>query len=367
MKLVSNTPCDITEYCGNLIVTYLSDDKKDVQPLLNSLKESGYEYIENEVGLETIIKGSYLSDKHDQLRICGRYILFVTENLQKPENRVLRNCIFYQIGYLTAKRPHSIILYAKNEGLKNAMAGTPHLKDLSANWVTESVKNNLASMNASQSAQQFSSVVMQNKFYTDDTLNRLTKDRIEYRRLVVTMDITEEDFKAAYDLYRSITTDLSLSEPEFINKIQSDMSCGARILSFGTENKLTTHLFPYAAEQVCKDTEDFPTNFSCAHVFRHDKDKRDDLKAMYTLEYILPIHKLLGVNFKLFIRAEKDEEREMYIEVLEALFRSNFKEKNDKHTRGNTLFFSLDFPNAEPFPFNHGLDIGDVADYLYPQ
>jgi hypothetical protein len=52
---------------------------------------------------------------------------------------------------------------------------------------------------------------------------------------------------------------------------------------------------------------------------------------------------------------------------LEALFRSNFKEKNDKHTRGNTLFFSLDFPNAEPFPFNHGLDIGDVADYLYPQ
>jgi len=357
MKLVSNTPVDITEYCGNLIITYLSEDKKEVQTLLDTLKKNGYEYIENEVGLQTVVKSAYLTNMQDQLNICGCYILYVSENLQKPENRVLRNSILYQIGYLEARRSHSVLLYVQEGIPKNAMANTP-IHNASGGSKPESILTALG-----PSDERFRTVIMQNTFYADEKLNILTRDRIEYRRMIVSMDITDEDFKTAYDQFRSLTNDLSMTEQEFINALQYNMTCGARLLSFGTENKLTTHLYPYTAEQKCRDTIDFPTNFACSHVYKYDKDKRDNIKGTYTLEYILPIHKLLGVNFKLFIRATND----MNIKILQALFLSNFKEKNDAHINGNTLYFSLDFPNAEEFPFNHDLNIGNLADYLYPQ
>ena len=75
MKLVSNTPVDITEYCGNLMVTYLSEDKSMAQPVLTALRENGYEYIENEIGMQTILKNGYLSGTQQLLNSCQHKIL----------------------------------------------------------------------------------------------------------------------------------------------------------------------------------------------------------------------------------------------------------------------------------------------------
>lgn len=361
MKLLSSTPFDITEYCGNLIVTYLSDDKQDVQPLLAFLKENGYAYVENEVGLQAIIKSAYLTNMHALLDNCGCYILFVSENLELPQNRVLRNSIFYQIGYLNSRRQDKdiVIPYLKNKSCMKVLKDSPIHND-SGDSTFDSIMRALGADD-----DRFRTLKKHNTFYADDRLNRLTQNRIAYRRLIVSMDITEEDFKAAYDKYRSTVNELSKTEQEFINDLHTNMSCGARILSFGTEDKLTTHLFPYAEEQKCLDTVEFPTTFSCSHVYKDDNDKRDNIKGVYTLEYILPIHKLLGVNFKLFVQAKEDTELD--VEVLEILFQSNFQDKHDKKVNGNNLYFSLDFPNAEPFPFDHSLGIGTIADFLYPQ
>ncbi len=357
MKLLSNTPFDITEYCGNLIVTYLSDDKAAVQPLLQFLQNNGYEYIENEIGLHTIIKSAYLTNIQPQLDTCGCYILFVSENLNLPENRVLRNSIFYQVGFLEARRQQIVVPYLKDDAAQSVLASTP-IQTASAIRSTEGILLALG-----PDDDRFRSVIIQNTFYADNELNILTRDRIEYRRAIVSMDITETDFRNAYDKFRSRTNDLSMTEQEFFNALQYHMSCGARILSFGTEDKLTTHLYPYTNEQKCLNTIDFPTNFSCSHVYKDDREKLDDLKGNYILEYILPIHKLLGVNFKLFIQAENS----MNVDILQMLFASNFSEENDVKIVGNRLYFSLALPNAEPFDFDRGLNIGQLADYLYPQ
>ncbi len=356
MKILSNTPFDITEYCGNLIVTYLSDDKNAVQPLLEFLQKNGYEYIENEVGLHTIIKNAYLSNIQQELSSCGCYLLYLSPSLDLPENRVLRNSVFYQVGFLEARRQQIVVPYMDPDK-KIDLSKTP----LQAADVIDSTQDVLEMLGPGDD--RFRSVIMQNNLYADEDLNILTRDRIEYRRLILTLDIYKNDFKNAYDTFRSRTNDLSMTEQEFFNALQYHMTCGVRVLSFGTEDKLTTHLSPYANEQKCLDTVDFPTNFVCSHMYKEDSNLGEDILGTYTLEFIIPIHKLLGVNFKPFIRAEKPLETD----ILQMLFATDFTQEHDVQTNGDGIYFSLCFPNATPSPFNSALNIGTVADYLYPQ
>ena len=77
----------------------------------------------------------------------------------------------------------------------------------------------------------------------------------------------------------------------------------------------------------------------------------------------MPIHNLLGVNFKTFIKAKSP----LNTDVLKTLFASNFSKQNDIVVNGNAMYFSLNFSHAEPFEFDSSLKIGKIADYLYPQ
>lgn len=355
MKLLDNVPFDITEYCGNLIVTYLSDDKESVQHLLTFLNQNGYEYVENEVGLHTVLKSAYLSGMQDHLNTCGCYILYLTDSFNAQENRVLKNNILYQIGFLEARREQIIVPYVE-QGANIDLSKSP-LQQANIIRSTSEVLDMLKG-----SGDRFRSVIMQNSFYADSKLNHLTKDRIEYRRMLIELDINKKDFKNAFAKYRAMVNELNMTEKEFVNALRDNLSCGARLLSFGTQERITTHLSPYLEEMRCVNTLDFPVSFSCAHIYKEDNGK-GDRKATYTLEVILPIHKLLGVNFKPFMRAKAP----LNTEVLKLLFASNFSKKNDAVVNGNTLYFSLDFPNAEPFDFDPALNIGKIADYLYPQ
>ena len=78
---------------------------------------------------------------------------------------------------------------------------------------------------------------------------------------------------------------------------------------------------------------------------------------------MLPIHRLFGVNFKPFLRTHGD----LTPDILKLLFASNFVEGTDPHISGDRLYFSLNFPNAKAYAFDHSLDIGEVGDYLFPQ
>ena len=355
MKLLDNVPFDITEYCGNLIVTYLSDDKEKVQFLLTFLNQNGYEYVENEVGLHTVLKSAYLSQMQSHLNECGCYILYLTDSFNAAENRVLKNNILYQIGFLEARREQIIVPYVE-PGANIDLSKSP-LQQANIIRSTGEVLDMLR-----HSGDRFRSVIMQNSFYAEPKLNYLTKDRIEYRRMLVELDISKKDFKNAFAKYRSAVGELNMTEKEFIDALRDNLSCGARLLSFGTQERITTHLSPYLEEMQCVNTLDFPVSFSCAHIYKEDNGK-GDRKGTYTLEIILPIHKLLGVNFKPFLRAKAP----LSTEILKLLFASNFSKKNDVAVVGSTLYFSLDFPNAEAFYFDPALGIGKIADYLYPQ
>ena len=299
MKLLKeNTPFDITEYCGNLIVTFLSADAENVQPLLNVLDKNGYEYIRNEIGFHTLLKNSYLSGIENNLNICGCYVLFLTDNFNNNEYRVLKNNIFYQIGYIEARKEQIIVPFVQ-KGANVNLAGTPVQQQNAISTFDELLKT----LNGND--ERFRSIIMQNSFYESDDLNYLTKDRIKYRKLYVSLDIAKKDLKNAMSKYGSIIGDPNLSEEDFINALRYNLTCGARVISFGTPSRLTTHLSPYADEIKCINTEDFPTSFKCSHRYKKysETGEKEERIAKYKLEIILPTHELLGVNFKSFIKA----------------------------------------------------------------
>ena len=365
MKLLENVPFDITEYCGNLIVTYLSDDRKIVEDLFLKLDSLGYEYIKNEVGRHTVMKNSYIDDIEESLSQCGCYLLYLPKSFDDERNRALRNNIWYQIGMLQARRP-GIVVPFMNPDSRTDLSHGPLQKTKVIDY-----DKIVSTFN-----ERFRSVIARNEYFEDDEMNEYTRDRINYRRLEISLDVTVEDFENAKEMfsYRNDTDDIT--DDEFIGILRDNMVCGARLLSFGNEGRLTTNLLPYSDEINTIYNKDYPESFSCKHVFVKDGKRKDGKMGEYKLEVILPIHKLLGVNFKTFVGVNKsDKDRGsnciLEIEMIEALFRSNFDENSDlvKIAERECLYFCIPVYDEEKFPIRPELEgkLGSYSDYLYPQ
>ncbi len=362
MKLLETVNFDITEYCGNLIVTYLSDDKPQVSEILRELDAKGYEYYLNEVGVHTVLKNSYVDDIQDKLSSCGCYLLFLSKNFDDKKNRALRNNIMFQVGVLESRRPGIVVPVVKG-GTKTSLAGTPmqslNIIDVGA----------IGALLTDKSRPQ----IARNEYYGDDAkpeelsknLNFYTKDRIEYRKLELSLDIAETDFEAALKLVRKKRS--NCTGEEFFDILRDEMTCGARLVSFGSKGRLTTNLVPYENEIKVAESKDYPESFTCRKVFVEDRKRTDGRLGEYKLEIILPIHKLLGVNFKCFVKGGPN----VSSEVLKQLFASNFEEKNDVAEKQNSkaVYFCIPLYEEEDFPVpdEYKNDIGSICDYLYPQ
>lgn len=353
MRLVSNAPFDVTEYCGHLIITYLSEDKDEVAGFLDELRCKGYHYVENAIDLHTILNTTRVADMEENLEDCGCYVLCLTSRFQVPSRRALRNHIWYQIGLLEARHPGSVVPYkapkTPNIDLSGEPLQRPHIIDEVGDL--EKIFDG-----------RFHSTLAKCDFYEDPELNRTVRRRLGYTKMEVALEITQTAFDAALEELNSRGAEYN--KEDFLRILRDNLTCGARLIGFGSEERLNTHLLPYRAEMHTVTDMDYPVNFSCKHVFKPEKEK-GELLGEYWLEIILPIHRLLGVNFKCYIQGNQN----LSHEVLEKLFAPNFPPKNDLKIAdtGDKLYFSLDFPNRESFKVPKELGIGNQADYLFPQ
>ena len=133
-----------------------------------------------------------------------------------------------------------------------------------------------------------------------------------------------------------------------------------------------------------------PENFKCRHVFSKYNNPIDGKIGEYRMELILPIHNLLGVNFKPFIKVEANNKYGVKIAHVMQLFASNFGkkenallsrtddteiERNDPRREANTLYFCIspnyraDEKENETYDTPEHLTntFGKYCDYLYPQ
>ena len=366
MEIISKKEFDITEYCGNLIVTYLSEDKSYAAEVKALLDSKGYAYFDNEVGIHTVLKNSYVDDIEEKLAECGCYLLLVSKNFNEErkrlfgnkKNRSLKNHIWYQVGILNGRRMDIVAPVAIGQGSIN-LNGTPLLQSniIKIDEIEETLNKN------------YKAVISNNVFYNADTvdqanLNRYTRDRIEYRRLEVSLEVTEENFNKALDLLNMKGN--QKSREDFIDLLRDDALCGAKLVSFGSEERLTTNLLPYKEEMDILNVDyPNPDAFTCMHVFSEDKECKNGIMGRYKFEIILPIHKLLGINFKTYIKGKNT----LTSNVIKQLFASNFNDKSDVFESNRALYFCISAYDEETFPIHPELQekLGNYCDYLYPQ
>ena len=352
MELTQNQAFDITEYCGNLIVTYFSEDKESANALIKILKEEGYDCIANELSFHTVMKNSYVNDFSQLLDECGCYVLLLSPAFDNPKYRSLRNQVWYQTGYLQSKRTGAIVPMQLGDGNVN-LAGSP----ISQSHVVKSAEELLRAF-----SHKFHTSLAKAEFYENPTLNSYANRRIDYRKMIVKMDITTEDFRRALDAYCEEAEDEDIDEKDFEKILRDNLDCGAKLISFGGGEEVTAQLSVYRAESYPIPI-DYPQNFTNKKLYVA-RDGKKGLHAEYLLELIMPIHRLFGVCFKPYIQSN---DRDLTARILQTLFASNFTKKNDVVLDGNRIWFSLNFPNAKVNNVDKQLGIGTKADFLYPQ
>ena len=351
MELLMNEPFNIHEYCGTTVLTYFSEDKEMADALFVRLSAAGYNCVRNELSFHRVIKNAYIASVNEMLSTCGCYLLLIGASFDEPKYRALRNHLWFQVGHLQAIRREIVIPYAP-VGTPVGFSQTP----LGRCNILKNEDDLLRTMSNS-----FRNTLSKTEFYEQNELNRYVGKRLDYRKSVIRFGITREDFEEAMEEYAEETGEGYISEETFEAVLRDGIECAAKLLAFGSENILNAQLMPYRNE-MSPTPMDYPENFVCNRLYSRARSE-DGLFAEYIFELVLPIHRLFGVNFKPFLRPLG----ELTPEILKILFASNFVSGTDPHISGDRLYFSLNFPNAQPFYFDPALDIGEVADYLFPQ
>ena len=116
MKILANENCNINDYCGIIMLTYLHVDKDKAEEIGKWLTNAGYSFVKNEISPITLLSGSYCEKHNKLLENCGCYIFPITENFNEYY-RPLINVILYQIGVLESINKKRIlpVRYRKNE------------------------------------------------------------------------------------------------------------------------------------------------------------------------------------------------------------------------------------------------------------
>ena len=109
MKILKNEVCRLSDFSGNIILSYLEDDKEEARRIAKWLDSKGYEYVENEISAVKVFNGSYCDKYNELLKNCSCYIFPITENF-KELNRPLINVMLYQTGVLLANSEERVVL-----------------------------------------------------------------------------------------------------------------------------------------------------------------------------------------------------------------------------------------------------------------
>ena len=390
MKILKSEECSLADYCGNILLSYLYMDKESADTVAKWLDELGYHYERNEISPSTLIGGAFCERSNALLKNCGCYIFPLTTNFNE-NNRPLVNIILYQAGYLESIGHNGImpvIMYPEKFDIKKAKTlaalEKDEKRDPKETYYIKQKDMPIDKAQAAKSKEEFATAlknnfhrsVSVNDFYDDPRVNATLKERLLYRRIEVSFDITNGDFKKGLKFYRQKEAFPKADADNLIHWLNTECTCATHVISFGSESTLTNSTKPYAGEAVLDPEKSYCVqleNCRSYYVKNESASQADsDIHGTFIAEFLIPVHKLLGVNFKCFLRGKAnndpggiDQTQESDAILLEKLFNSNFKEENDISKHQDRLYFSFNFKNNPSFDIPPSLGI--KADYLHPQ
>lgn len=398
MKILSNEPCDISDYCGNIIVSYLEEDAGEVQDIKDWLQSQGYDYEDNAISPAKLLKSSYCDIYNALLKNCGLYIFPITNNFnEKFRPRI--NVILYQAGFLEASSRNRIYPYicksyrdakkaedarvASGEDISKDPCKLIDLEQLPLRDLERVLSITSLDEKFKESDHKHISVydyIKKNKPYkanaTDKKINASTVSLfqrfISYRKLTVHFDITENDIN---NCIINASSRLLETEKGVISWLGDGIQCGTRIFAFGNESTITNSTRPYEEEsRIDKDIALTIPNGRCFFIKNTDDEyTKTKIRGTLVTEFIIPVHKLLGVYYKCFIRGinttNPNAREEQWGQALENLLASSFTDKNDATRDYTDIYFCFETQNSAEKKYKISIPkvYGKLSNYMHPQ
>ena len=400
--LLSNLPLEEDGYFGYALVTYFEEAEAEARALMAALSARGIAYRDNCLSEKRFSERPY-AETLALLDSCRRYILVLSDTLEisptmprtglSPEDawagrRVLLNRLWYEIGYISSRNTERILDADKRERFFCAVAfrrgsfaieKTPglgtHIDYLLMPGASECPNFDTLSAFADKLARA-TPILVRDSFAervsereeTELTLSPREgiSRRIGYRRLRLCLPISKPVFEEMAEAIGDTK--------EALDERLDELVCGVRVFRFSKlDHEIDLPSRPYRLEADVWEGEypRIPSEEGLAPRFAHTVryvrygEEKCEAYREYYLDVTLPIHRIFGVCFKLYLSAPS-----LKAQVLSGLLFPEWREKEtdlvtvdpDK----NRVWFSLGFePNATAVQKRLPA-CGARADVIYP-
>jgi hypothetical protein len=375
MEVVSNNKLDLKEYFGHIIVMHDSRQDEKLDELKEVLDASCYQYFCLPI-LDEDVDSSVVFEDTNIFNGCVCLIPVFSKRFFEADNTFLKSQFWYYIGYVKSTHSDAILPYCTDKSEKASLNGTPlHKLDF---------KNNVDDLMVTIQ-EKYSSKLLCYNYYENKTINKFASKRIMYRDLCIKFKIYQTAFENAKEYYQSCTS-RRISDNSFDEFIASEILGGCRVLSFGSVKNLTAPLMPYRDEVITK-VDDYPKTITGKKSYTKlssQEQQETGVRAELTMNILMPVHKLLGTNFKCFITLKNNK---CPIYLLLSLFEGDFigkdPEFNDYLSEDNDYWMQI-YPKETHIDQENGrlyistgltstktadesLGIGAYEDYMFPQ
>ena len=379
MKLLSDLKFDIREYYGEIVIMHFDTDRAMVKEITELLDASGHVYHTVSIGAHIESDKNFMDETTLILGGCSCFIPLMSAEIMRPENTFYRTLFWHFIGFMKSRVHDSIVPYIpKGSGV--SLAGSP-LQDLDIMSAPDTLMATLLT--------KFSDRLLRNNYYKNRTTNLYASKRIHYHCLRMRFYIYDDCFENAMMLYTDYTSE-QVDEEEFDKYLDENLVCSCKIVSFGSDDRLEPQMMAYK-DEVHPDIENLPKTLIGKKTYRKltdsEREKKPGVRSELTVDILIPVHKLLGVYIKPYLKCIGNM---CNVNITAALLESdllggapasapyelmnNERWDNlfDQHVHldreKDRLYFGLGFEEPKnPITPDPELNVGRYLEYVYPQ
>ncbi len=346
-----------TEIIGSkMLITYLDEDSEKVGEITETLRSRGIYFRAVPKSDELCAKNDYVSEAEREIDACKITVVVLSKTFFEERNLKMRNVTWYEIGRVIGLGKKTVLYFLDipREKVDEYIHRTP-VRQIQGCRTTEELFTLVDKCN-----------IMENLFYSDTEINRYASPRIFYVKLTTVFNVFRKNIE-------TMRAHLSRFEPEeksdkeVLAEFLQELACGCTVFRFNRKDNLDKSHTPYMAESDMIP-KDYPVNFKYTKPQLLEYSTAKDIFATVKSDLILPIHTILGVDFKPFIAIKKRSKfkREHITELLKMNFNTDDLSVRDVFTltdeKLQRAYFLLELATAS----GEGLNVGNKVNYLFP-
>lgn len=358
MYIYSKEKLKNTEIIGSkLLITYLEEDDEKVKVIKETLDERGIYYSAISKNLKTCKKNIYIPTIEREIDECKIATIVLSNAFFEERNKELQTITWYEVGRMLGENKKVVLYFLDID------------KDTIQEKLYRTPVRQIQGCSTLYDLLEFSNKnhILENHFYADSSINRFASKRIFYTKITTVFNIYRQNIKEIQGQLNRFS-DIEYDEKGALDLFLQELVCGCTVLRFNRKECLGKEFSPYFKETDIL-LKDFPSNFQYIRPEVLDYSSADDIFATIKSDFILPVHSLLGVDFKFFVAIKKRSK--FKTDNILSIIKKNYNTldlsdrdiyiKNSEHLQRVYFLLDLDVVDAQ------GLDVGTKAHYMFPQ